>query len=148
MTLVIQRAFVTAVFMAIAFLLMPPAGAQTRWQLNSCLSRDDALSPRLRIEGCTAAIEAEQYSGRELAAIYYHRGIGHAKKAQYDEAIADFDRAIKLDPGAAYAFVNRGATYTIMGRYDAASADFNQAIRLNPKYGVSYSNRGLAHVKT
>ncbi|MBV8884635.1 MAG: tetratricopeptide repeat protein [Chroococcidiopsidaceae cyanobacterium CP_BM_RX_35] len=60
----------------------------------------------------------------------------------YNAAIADFNRALKLDPNYAWAIANRGETYLLMqhGRqgaevpsaqrpyYDAALADLNRAI--------------------
>ncbi|HTS40961.1 MAG TPA: tetratricopeptide repeat protein [Xanthobacteraceae bacterium] len=146
MTQAIQRALASAAFV-VAILPMSPAGAQTQQQVNSCLNKDDSFSPRLRIDGCTATILSDRYSGRELAAIYYHRGIAYAKKGQYDRAISDFDHAIRLDPDSTYAFNNRGAAYARMGRFDVAIADFDEAIRINPSYATTYNNRGIAYAK-
>jgi tetratricopeptide (TPR) repeat protein len=47
-------------------------------------------------------------------------------------AIADFDRAIQLNPKYVDAFNNRGFAYNTKGEYDRAIADYNQAIQLNP----------------
>ena len=57
---------------------------------------------------------------------------------RYDEALADFSRAIELDPGNAWAIASRGETYRLMGRYDEALADFNRAIELDPGDGLGH----------
>ena len=51
---------------------------------------------------------------------------------RYDEALADLNRAIELDPDDAGAFGRRGETYIALGNYDEALADLNRAIELDP----------------
>jgi tetratricopeptide (TPR) repeat protein len=53
---------------------------------------------------------------------------------RYDEALADYTRAIELDPSDAEFFGSRGQAYQAIGRYDEALADFNRAIELDPNY--------------
>jgi tetratricopeptide (TPR) repeat protein len=48
------------------------------------------------------------------------------------DALADFNRAIDLDPDDARAISKRGETYREMGRYEEALNDFNRAIDLDP----------------
>jgi tetratricopeptide (TPR) repeat protein len=61
---------------------------------------------------------------------------------RYDEALANLNRAIELDPEDARAIGSRGQTYRLMGRYDEALADFNRAIELDPDLGWAIANRG------
>src|SRR6266496_2931178 len=69
-----------------------------------------------------------------------------AKKAvgDLDGAIADYDRAIQLDPKDAAIYNNRGLAKQEKGDLDAAIVDFNRAIQLNPKDAVACGNRGSA----
>jgi tetratricopeptide (TPR) repeat protein len=46
-----------------------------------------------------------------------------------DEALADLDRAIELDPGNADAFVDRAKIYWRMKRYGKALAELKRAVR-------------------
>jgi tetratricopeptide (TPR) repeat protein len=51
---------------------------------------------------------------------------------RHDEAIADFTRAIELDPDYAWAIGSRGQVHQAMRRHDEAIADFTRAIELDP----------------
>ena len=48
--------------------------------------------------------------GADKAQAYFSRGISHAEQGMYDEAIADFDEAVKLDPQNMEAVHNRAVT--------------------------------------
>ena len=61
-----------------------------------------------------------------------------------DAAIADFDRAISLDPQNAQAYHNRGWSWRIKRAYEKAIADYSEAIRIDPTYAWAYNNRGIA----
>jgi tetratricopeptide (TPR) repeat protein len=53
---------------------------------------------------------------------------GH--KDDYNKAISDFTKAIRLDPNYAIAYQNRGIVYFQTGRHAEAVADFAAARRL------------------
>jgi len=81
MTQIIQRTLAIA-FIVTALLPLPPVFAQTPQQMNRCLHKDDAFSPALRIDGCTAAIQSGRQFGKDLSRVFYNRGIAHAKMSQ------------------------------------------------------------------
>ena len=60
----------------------------------------------------------------------------------YDQAIADFTKAIRLDPRFVVAFTNRGDAWKAKKNYDKAIADFNEAIRLDPRDAVGLRQTG------
>jgi len=62
----------------------------------------------------------------------YNQGTELLKKGQYDQAIANFDKAIEINPRYAEAYNNRGIAYTKKGQYDKAISDYNKAIELDP----------------
>ena len=50
----------------------------------------------------------------------------------YDQAIADYTQAIRLNPNYALAYYNRGNVYYRKGDYDRAIADYEAVLRINP----------------
>src|SRR5262249_10904011 len=64
---------------------------------------------------------------------------------KYEEALADFNRAIESDEKDAWAMGNRGETYQLMEKYEEALADFNRAIELDEKDAWAMGNRGLTY---
>ena len=51
----------------------------------------------------------------------------------YKGAIADYDKAIKLDPKYISAYYNRGLAKYDLKDYEGASSDFDKANELNPE---------------
>src|ERR1041384_3873173 len=73
------------------------------------------------------------------------RGAAYGQKGDLDRAIADFDRAIQIEPNLADAYNNRGAAYGLKGDVDRAIADFDTAIQLNPRLKGAHYHRGLTY---
>ncbi|MBR3678432.1 MAG: tetratricopeptide repeat protein [Alistipes sp.] len=64
----------------------------------------------------------------------------------YDDAIADLTKAIKLYPGFAYAYYNRANLLALSGQLPEAYDDYTKAIELNPNFAEAYYNRGLIQI--
>lgn len=64
----------------------------------------------------------------------------------YNEAIADFTKAIELTPTYAPAFFNRGQTRVAIEQVDGAISDFDAAIKINPSYAMAFDARGNAFI--
>jgi len=77
--------------------------------------------------------------------IHIFRGVAHHEKGQWDEAIADYNKAIEINPKYPEAYSNRGVAYDNKGQYDKAISDYTKAIEINPRLVEAYSNRGLAY---
>jgi tetratricopeptide (TPR) repeat protein len=67
------------------------------------------------------------------AQAYYNRGIADQSKSDYDRAIADFDKAIAINPKYMASYFSRGRLNLFIGALPRALADLNQASELNPK---------------
>ncbi len=76
------------------------------------------------------------------ATFYFNRGRDHYFLGNYDEAIADYNDAIALNPQYAEAFLYRGHAYSRKQDYERALLDYNRAVQLDPKYSDTYSHRG------
>lgn len=100
------------------------------------------------IVGCTLKIEADPTSG----AAYNNRAIEYRRQGHLEQAIADFGKAIEIDPKNARSYYNRGTVYLALGQtskkkefFERAIADFSAAIAVNPKYAKAFGNRGLSY---
>lgn len=85
---------------------------------------------------------------RWLAALSLHRSAALPACLQlgrYEEALADYEAALALDPSSSYAHYNAGIARDRLGDYDAAVAAFSAAIELEPGnadfYHVSAAGR-------
>lgn len=64
------------------------------------------------------------------------------KKKDYQGAMQDANKAIKLHPNSSQTYLNRRRAYLKLNDYQKAIADFNQAIKLKPDDANAYYNRG------
>lgn len=64
---------------------------------------------------------------------------------RYEEALDDFNSALKLNPEYTFALAGRGETYRLMERYEEALKDFSRAIELDPKYAWAIGSRGQVY---
>ena len=114
--------------------------------IEKCNSPDrTSLEPR--INACTAFIDSGQGTTTALAVAYNNRGNAYATRGDYDRAILDFDRSIKLNPTHAKPFNNRGVAYLRKGEYDIAIESLDEAIKLNPNYGGAFANRAGIYLR-
>ncbi len=68
----------------------------------------------------------------DCADAYRERGQAWCLKGELDEAIADYSRALRLDPNHVKGYNRRASAWSGKGEYDKAIADCNQALRLRP----------------
>ncbi len=78
-----------------------------------------------------------------------HNNLGNVylKKGRMDAAIAEYKKAISLNPNDASLYNNLGAAYLKKGRLDAAIAEYQKAISLNSDDALAYINLGNAYSK-
>jgi tetratricopeptide (TPR) repeat protein len=76
---------------------------------------------------------------------YSRRAEAYYIKKEYDNAIADWDRALDLAPGNFVYRNNRSRAYIGKKDYDRAIKDSSETIRAAPNYVFGYGVRGLAY---
>lgn len=80
------------------------------------------------------------------AMLQYNQGIDYYKIGQYDQAIAAFRKAIRLDPNYIDAYYNLGSVLEYLEQYDAALAVFKQIIVRKPEdYDSVYKAAWLSY---
>jgi tetratricopeptide (TPR) repeat protein len=73
-------------------------------------SADSPALPGLSdLRTCDDALQREVLTNYETVATHVNRGILRLRRGMIDAAVADFDRAIALDPNQPEAYLNKGA---------------------------------------
>ncbi|BAQ64300.1 tetratricopeptide repeat protein [Geminocystis sp. NIES-3709] len=78
------------------------------------------------------------------AELFCHRGDVYSSLGNDQDALNDYNMAIKLDSKFERAFQGRGHTLVRLGDYRNGIKDLTQVLKLNPQNPLAYHDRGLA----
>lgn len=73
------------------------------------------------------------YTNRSNAELFYNWGAENAKSGRYEEALADFTHAIRLNPDYIDAYKYRGFICSQLGYEYRATSDLNKAAQMEEK---------------
>ena len=93
-------------------------------------------------------IEPRPQADQPTAANFYLQGGDKLNRKDYQGAIADFTRAIELNPNYIEAYYSRSLGHYRQRDAGSAIADLTQAIELNPKYTQAYVQRGVVQANS
>jgi len=82
------------------------------------------------------------YGTTVTAADCFYRGLFRGMRKDLEGELADYDRALALEPDMLEALGNRGNVRKELGQLDAALADFDRALELHPDDCLTRFNRG------
>jgi len=90
------------------------------------------------------AISVNEYQTPNF--VFAYNNLGHALVSQkrFEEAVTQYQRAIKINPDYSKAYNNLGHVLNELKRYDEAIEQFQQAISIEAKYAEVYNNQGNA----
>jgi tetratricopeptide (TPR) repeat protein len=115
---------------------------------RSCyVSATMKIATREAIADCTSALSSGQLSAADVVATHVNRGIIRIFAEQLPAAIADFDRAIALDPGQPESYLNKASAIMKMsGNPSEAIALYNESLeRKTRRPELAYYGRAVAH---
>lgn len=98
-----------------------------------------------QVRACSAVIAAKPGAAQRLIVAYANRAWAYTLLGDSDRAVADFDKAIALDPALESAHRGKGIAHHRKGQYREAIAAFGRAIAAKPDYAGAFVDRGLAH---
>ena len=91
-------------------------------------------------------IELASGDKREKATAHFNCGVAYHAINDFENAIEQYNKAIRLNPNSAVAYNNRGVAKDSLDQHEDAITDYNEVLRLNPKDAATYNNRGLANI--
>jgi tetratricopeptide (TPR) repeat protein len=126
----------------LAVLATTAASAQGTAQRDCSESK---LDPDRIIAACSSVLGSPRMPPPGQIRALTNRGLAFTRKSAFDDAIADFDTALRIDPDDARARNSRGIAFRRKGEYDRAIADYDFALRRNPRDARALNNRGVAY---
>ncbi|MGQ9631401.1 MAG: tetratricopeptide repeat protein [bacterium] len=81
-------------------------------------------------------------NGNDIDLLYY-LGLGYMEKGRYDEALAQFDKVIRVNPDFISAYYCKGQIYKQMGEYNRAKEQFEVVGREPFSVSALYELRGI-----
>jgi tetratricopeptide (TPR) repeat protein len=90
-------------------------------------------------------LSSGQLTPTERRTAYVGRGVAHGNIGEFEAAIADFTRAIALDPKLSDGYYDRALVESDVGRYAAALDDFAAVASAAGSYPSYFYYRGYVH---
>jgi tetratricopeptide (TPR) repeat protein len=79
--------------------------------------------------------------------VHNNYGVALQRAGRQDEAVEQFNLALRAGPDFADAYSNRGISFVLKGQPDRGLADQSHAIRLDPAYGGYRYNRAVTYFR-
>ncbi|MFI4987563.1 MAG: tetratricopeptide repeat protein [Alphaproteobacteria bacterium] len=137
--------------LALSLAMAAACSTATRAQSPSNATVKDALAAERRgdidmaVRLYTRALDGGGLTVAVTTVAHNNRGVLYRRKGRFDEALADFGAAIRLEPQEPAFYNSRGNVYLDGGQAEAALPDYDNAIRLDAGYGDAYANRARAN---
>ncbi|PZO50125.1 MAG: hypothetical protein DCF16_13570 [Alphaproteobacteria bacterium] len=136
-----MRAAAAALALALAACAPPGERAHTEAQWQACEGQTFTTD---QVGACSAVIDDRAAPPERRAAALVLRGGLRAEYFQHARAVADFGRALRIDPQLVDALVGRAAVHVSRGAHDAALRDLDAALAIAPRHRRALEERDLA----
>ncbi len=138
---------VRSLILCLAVLLLPLRSG-TAEDLTYCYLGWDAQGAgknALAISHYNRCIDKGTLSSGQQAIAHFNRGNAYYSEEQYNQALADYNAALRIKPDYIKVYLNRGNAYARIGQYSRAIADYDHSLRLKPNDFGAYGSRATAH---
>ena len=101
--------------------------------------------PRAGVDVCNQSLAREVLNHKDRAATHDNRGVMQDALGNTDEALADFNAAIRLDPALGDPHVNLGSMLIKKRQYEEALTHINTGLGLGMSFAhIGYYDRAVA----
>jgi superkiller protein 3 len=83
--------------------------------------------------------------GPSDALAHYNLGNAYSAQGKLDEAVREYQEALRINPNLAEAHNNLGLAYSDQGKLDEAVRECQEALKINPNLAAAHLNLGLAY---
>jgi tetratricopeptide (TPR) repeat protein len=119
--------------------------------LTSCSQTEDVqddVSNTQQLSSTAVDVKIEETEAVETepnvdALFPYMSAVNLLSAAQYEDAINQYNKVLRLKPDLSLAYHGRGLAYHHLEQHDLAMEDLNKSIQLDPLYADAYRNRGI-----
>lgn len=118
----------------------PEVDAERHWEACETYG----AFPEHRLDACSVAIASDRLSPERRSLALINRGVLRAELGQHARAIADFGRALRIDPRNASAYFERGVVHHNRGALENAVRDYDRALALQPGMPAALERRDQA----
>jgi tetratricopeptide (TPR) repeat protein len=137
---------IAAAFLLAATAFSTEAGGRERVSQDDIAQCADSPKAEAAVAACTRLYEDGGLDAHNKAIALGNRGAAHKLMGRYDEAIADLDIAIGLDPKNPQYWCQRGDVRTKKQQYAEAIADYTAALDNSPNYTWAFRGRGQVYL--
>jgi|GEM_PF-224355 len=106
-------------------------------------NRAGALVDRKEFALAASDLEHIRKNYQDSTNYYLRWGDLKFNQGYYDQALAEYDRALELKASNVQALVNRGVAYFEKKDFNAAQSDFEKALKLDAQQQLAYNNLAL-----
>ncbi|OGR34199.1 MAG: hypothetical protein A2051_03450 [Desulfovibrionales bacterium GWA2_65_9] len=138
------------VFLTLLLMLACAPRAALAGALEDAKAGEAALNRRDYREAIrlyTQALAPGNLTYQSQAVILNSRGNAYSGMRLYEQAVLDYDQALRLTPEDYALYFNRGLVFMTQGRFDLGARDFEKVISLKPGHADAYFNLGNAYGK-
>jgi tetratricopeptide (TPR) repeat protein len=120
-----------------AVALASPALAGMTQDLEDCTAADRKTSAA----ACTRVMDSGRLWDNQYYIGHYNRGWAYFNADDYDKALADFDKSVKLNASYADTYLSRAVTQHMKGARDAALTDLDTYLEKKGEIAEAHVNR-------
>jgi tetratricopeptide (TPR) repeat protein len=129
--------------LALSAIVAASAGvsAATANTISDCFSENNAR----RIAGCSELIDSPHLDAGTKSLAYAMRALALSLDGALEQALPDYDNAIKLDPMSSMALNNRAWVLYKLERLDDGMADVERSLNITPESAHAHDTRAHIH---
>jgi len=139
-----MRTVMGSVLVLAALAACAPTDPAVRLAQQSALCENGVALAEQRIEACSAVIAASADDPARRAGALVQRGMLRVDTSQDARAVADFGRALRIDPNLTSAYIERASLHFDRSAFDYAVRDYDAALAISPDHPVALQGREAA----